>query len=223
MTIQPYRRHRRHRRQRHDERPNLVLAIGAGLFAVGAIALWQARQRAMRHHRGVRDSAPGRTSRRTYYNGLAVTGRSVTINRPRAELYAFWRDFTNLPQFMENIDEVEVQGDLTSWTIRAPAGRSVLVKTRIVSDRENEQIAWRSVDGSDVETEGKVMLHDAPGGRGTVVEAVIAYRPPGGELGRLIAKLFQAEPEVQGRRDLKRFKMLMETGEVSTADNRKPD
>jgi len=217
MNIQPY------RRRHHDEGQVSALALGAGLLAVGAVAFWTTRQWSMRHHRGVRDSAPGRTSRRTYHNGHAVVGRSVTINRPRSELYAFWRDFTNLARVMENVRSVEIEGDLATWTIRAPAGRSVEVKTRIVSEKENEQIAWRSVEGSDVETEGKVMFRHAPGGRGTVVEAVIAYRPPAGEAGRLIAKLFQAEPEVQARRDLKRFKMLMETGEVTTSRNQKTD
>lgn len=217
MTMQRY------RRRQPDDGHNLEIAITAGVVALGAIAFWTARQRAMRHDRGVRDSAPGRTSRRTYYNGHAVTGRSVTINRPRAELFAYWRDFTNLPQVMENVHAVEVEGDLAIWTIRAPAGRSVEIRTRIVSEQENEQIAWRSVEGSDVETEGKIMFRDAPGDRGTVVEAVIAYRPPGGEMGRLIAKLFQAEPEVQARRDMKRFKMLMETGEVTTSRNQKTD
>jgi uncharacterized membrane protein len=154
---------------------------------------------------------------------MAVIGRSVTISRPRSEVYAFWRDFSNLPAFMENIHSVDVQDDVTVWSIRAPLGASVEIKTSIVADKPDEQIAWRSVDGSDVKTEGKVMFRDAPGGRGTVVEAIIAYHPPAGEAGRLIAKLFQTEPRIQTRRDLKRFKMLMETGEVSTAHNRKAE
>jgi uncharacterized membrane protein len=77
------------------------------------------------------------------------------------------------------------------------------------------------VEGSQIDTEGKVLFRDAPGDRGTEVEAIVAYKPPAGELGRWIAKLFQREPAVQGRRELKRLKMLLETGEIATAQNRK--
>jgi uncharacterized membrane protein len=150
-----------------------------------------------------------------------VTGRTVTINRPRSELYAFWRDFSNLPDFMTNVKSVEVDGDLTRWTIAGPMGRDVRVETRIVDEREGAQIAWRSTEASDIETEGKVTFRDAPAGRGTEVEAIIAYVPPGGSLGRWIATAFQAEPRLQGRRELKRFKMLMEAGEIATNATRK--
>ena len=197
----------------------LPLAVAAGVFTLGAVAVWQARRRDY----GPADSAPGRTARRRRFADMAVVGRSVTINKPRAELFAFWRDFSNLPQFMENVEAVRVEGDLTTWTIRAPAGRTVEVKTRIVAEKPGEQIAWRSVEGSDIETEGKVMFRDAPGDRGTEVEALIAYRPPAGTAGQMIAKLFQTEPAIQSRREMKRFKMLMETGEVSTNRNRRSD
>lgn len=208
-------------RRQHDGANGraMALAAGAGLMALGATALWQAWL--AERGRGTRDSAPGRTSRQRYYGDFAVVGRSVTINRPRHELYAFWRDFSNLPRFMSNVEKVEVQGDLTAWTISAPGGRNVRLRTRVVADREDEEIAWRSVEGSDVTTEGKVRFSDAPGGRGTVVEATVAYVPPGGEIGRLVATLFQKEPRLQGRREMKRFKMLMETGEVTTSRNRR--
>jgi uncharacterized membrane protein len=95
------------------------------------------------------------------------------------------------------------------------------VETRIVEERAGELIAWRSTEASDIDTEGRVTFRDAPAGRGAEIEAIVAYRPPAGELGRWIAKLFQAEPSLQGRRELKRFKMLMETGEIATNRNRK--
>lgn len=196
------------------------LAVAAGIMTVGTLALWGIHMRNSQQKYGGPDDAPGRTSRRRRFNDMAVVGSSVTINRPRSELYAFWRDFSNLPVFMENIHSVETLDDLTTWTIRAPAGSNVQVKTCIVADKPDAQIAWRSVEGSDIKTKGKVMFRDAPGGRGTIVEAIVAYRPPAGEVGRLIAKLFQDEPRIQTRRDLKRFKMLMETGEISTAQNR---
>lgn len=196
---------------------SLALVLGIGALAAGVML---ARSAAGARRARAPDSAPLR-SRWSGLRGRSIVGRTVTINKPRAELYAFWRDFRNLPRFMENIESVRQSGDgRTIWSIAAPAGRTVEIETEIVAERENELIAWRSLPGSHVATEGQVRFSDAPAGRGTRVEAVISYRPPAGDLGRLIAKLFQREPEIQGRRELKRLKMLMETGEVATSANR---
>jgi uncharacterized membrane protein len=152
----------------------------------------------------------------------AVVGRTVTINRPRADLYTFWRRFEMLPRFMENVLEVRpTAGGSDLWIIAAPAGRTVEIETEVVDDRENERIAWRSTPASQVECAGWVAFRDAPTGRGTYVEAVVQYVPPAGEVGRLVAKILQREPRIQVRRDLKRFKMLMETGEVATSSNQR--
>jgi uncharacterized membrane protein len=118
---------------------------------------------------------------------------------------------------MENVERIEEVGDLTRWTIRAPAGQTVTLDTRIVDDRPGELIAWRSVEDSDIRTDGKLILRDAPAGRGTIVTAIIAWVPPTGELGQLLAKLWGREPAVQSRHELKRLKMLLETGEIATA------
>lgn len=190
--------------------------------AVGGTALlagWAFYRRGLRTAPGGADSAPGRTSRQVYYGDYAVVGRTVTINRPRADLYAFWRDFDNLAGFMEHVKRVETRDGIATWVLGGPAGTEISVRTRIVSDRPDEEIAWRSVEGSDITTEGKVMFREASGGRGTEVTATIAYVPPFGEAGRLAGKLFGRDPAVQGRRELKRFKMLMETGEVATSRN----
>ncbi len=203
-------------RSRSRRPETLIGAVGIGL-AVGAVTYMAARL--MSSSNPPSDSAPGRTARRgPWFGDYTVSGRSVTINRRRKDLFAFWRDFQNLPAFMENIKKVELKDDKTSvWTIAAPLGREVDVETKIVEERDGELIAWRSVPGSDIDTEGRITFSDAPG-RGTVVTAIVAYKPPMGELGRLIAKLFQREPEIQGRRELKRFKMLMETGEITTSN-----
>jgi uncharacterized membrane protein len=167
------------------------------------------------------DDAPDFTSR----NGRDdVVGRTVTIRKPRAELYAFWRELSNLPGFMENLKTVTDKGGGRSvWTIKAPGGNTVDVETVIAEERENEVITWRSVEGSDIKTDGRVTFEDAPGDRGTRVTLVIAYVPPAGELGKAIAKLFMREPAIQARHDLKRFKMLMETSEIATSARRKED
>ncbi len=146
-----------------------------------------------------------------------LIGRTVTINRPRADLYAFWRDFTNLPQFMDNLERIERLDDRrTHWTVKAPGGGTVEWTAAITEEREGEYIAWASEEGADVPNSGRIEFRDAQGGRGTIVSATILYDPPAGVIGKIIAKMFQREPAIQARRDLRRFKQLMETGEVAT-------
>ncbi|HEV7346475.1 MAG TPA: SRPBCC family protein [Devosia sp.] len=164
------------------------------------------------------DDAPKRAQRDDKEGDLAIVGRSVTIARPRNELFAFWRDFTNLPTFMEAIESIQMTGENRAvWTVRAPAGQQVTMETELAGVVENETIGWHSVGGSQIRTAGMVTFTDAPAGRGTVVSAQIAYEPPAGDIGRLVAKLFMAEPNIQARHELKRFKMLMETGEIATS------
>ena len=167
------------------------------------------------------DSAPEH-ARRAIPDQRAMSGSAVLINRPRQELYAFWRDVENLPRFMDNVREVRADADNRwEWTIAAPAGYSVTLLTEMIEERAGELIAWRTLPGSDVEAEGRIVFRDAPSGRGTIVKASVAYRPPAGEPGRWIAKLFRREPEAQGQHELRRFKMLMETGEIATSANHK--
>lgn len=146
-----------------------------------------------------------------------VTAAVVTIARPPQELYDFWRDFSNLVGVMENVDAIDVaDATRSTWTVKAPAGRTVSWDAIVTEDRPGELIAWQSAEGADVKSSGRVEFRDA-GPRGSVVRAVIAYDPPGGAIGQLIAKLFQREPAIQARRELRRFKQYMEAGEVSTS------
>jgi uncharacterized membrane protein len=150
--------------------------------------------------------------------GDVLVGRTVTIDRPREELYAFWRDFKNLPRFMHNIHSVVVHGAREShWVIEAPAGKTVEWDAEITQDEPGHLIAWRSREGASVRNSGQVEFVDSSDGRGTRVTVTLVYDPPGGTVGKLIAKVFQKEPKIQARQDLRRFKQLMETGEVSTA------
>ncbi|MGR3755808.1 MAG: SRPBCC family protein [Tranquillimonas sp.] len=199
---------------------------GAALFlaaAAGAAVIYFARGLGDRDGltRRPGDAAPGRTARRARFGRYAVEGRTVTIARPRSEVYAYWRDFSNLADVMENVDRVEQSAEGHVWTVSAPGGETVTIRSRIVHDKPDEVIAWESTPDSDIETRGKVEFRDAPGGRGTEVTAIISYVPPGGRLGQLAAKLFQNEPAIQARRDLKRLKMWLETGEITTSRNRK--
>ncbi|MFC6490972.1 cyclase, partial [Nitratireductor sp. GCM10026969] len=103
------------------------------------------------------------------------------------------------------------------WVVAAPGGSTITFETTITDERPDELIAWKSDEGAEVRNSGRIVFRDAPGGRGTEVEATIAYDPPGGAFGWAAAKLFQREPRIQTRRELKRFKQLMETGEVAVA------
>lgn len=146
----------------------------------------------------------------------ATSVQAVMINRPRQDLYAFWREFSNLPLFMENVHGVSQDG--RRWTIAGPAGKDIVLETAITADVPGERIAWRSTDESEIDHEGWVEFRDNALGRGTEVRVMISYDPPAGAVGKLVAKVMQREPRVQARRELRRFKQLMETGEVSTSD-----
>ncbi len=146
-----------------------------------------------------------------------LIGRTVTIRRPRAELFAYWRDFANLPSFMDNVERIEVLDDRRSrWTVKAPGEATVEWTASITDERDGEYIAWATEEGADVPNSGRIEFRDAQGDRGTIVTATILYDPPGGFIGKVIAKMFQREPAIQARRDLRRFKQLMETGEIAT-------
>jgi uncharacterized membrane protein len=152
-----------------------------------------------------------------------VWGRTVTIMRPREELYAFWRDFANLASFMENIVSIEVLDDTRSrWTVKGPNGNYEWEST-VIEDRPGELIAWDAT--GDVKNSGRVEFRDAPPGHGTYVRAILAYDPPGGVIGKMIATLTQKEPQISSTRDLRRFKQLMEAGEIATTTppNRQSD
>lgn len=174
------------------------------------------------------DSAPPAASRRRHASHLAgdglesaagdvIVGQAVTINRPTAELFRFFRDFGNFPAFMENVARVEILDDERSrWAVKAPGGKIVEWTSRIIDLVPDRLIAWASEKGAEVPNRGRIDFRST-GSRGTVVTATIIYDPPAGAIGRLVAKLFQHEPAIQARRDLRRFKQLMETGEVATA------
>ena len=196
--------------------------IGAGLAAaaVGAAFLWGRKAMSPTNDELISDAPPhvlrGDAAKQVQGDDSFV-GRTVTIGRPRQELYEFWRGFERLPQFMDNIRKVErVDEQRSRWTVKGPGGHDVEIVSRLVEDVPGSRLAWESDEGSDIDTAGAVEFTDAPPGRGTYVRFLMAYDPPGGVIGRGIAKLLQREPTIQARRDLRRFKQLMETGEVTT-------
>jgi uncharacterized membrane protein len=144
---------------------------------------------------------------------------AITVRRPRKEVFAFWHDFQNLPQFMAHLDSVEVTGiRRTHWAATGPAGRKVEWDAEVTAEEDSSLIAWRSLEGADVENSGTVRFVKAPGDRGTEIHLEMHYAIPGGPLGVAVAKLFGEEPNQQVRDDLRRFKQVMETGEVVLSD-----
>jgi uncharacterized membrane protein len=142
---------------------------------------------------------------------------SITINRSPEDCYRFWRGLENLPQFMKHLESIQVLDERRShWVARGPAGRNVHWDAEIVADTPNEYIAWRSVGPSQVSHSGSVRFQLAPAGRGTIVHVSMQYTPPGGVLGSVAARLFGREPQQQIPEDLRRFKNVMETGEIPT-------
>ena len=149
--------------------------------------------------------------------GIKIEKR-IMIEQPAEELYRFWRNFENLPRFMQHLESVQVSGERHShWVAKAPANTTVAWDADITDERENEYIAWRSVEGSQVMNAGEVRFIPIAG-RGTEVQVSMVYDPPAGSVGVIVAKLFGEEPSQQVDGDLRRFKSLMEAGEIPTVE-----
>jgi uncharacterized membrane protein len=149
--------------------------------------------------------------------------KAVTVNRPAEHLYRYWRDLRNLPKLFDNVLSVEpFDNSRSHWTLRIPGGISLEWDAEITVDRENEMIGWRSLDGADVDNAGYVRFERATGGRGTVVRVALQYNPPAGKLGAAVATVLGERPAGQIEEALRKFKQLMETGEIPmAADERK--
>lgn len=182
-------------------RTTMATAAIAGITAVDLLAAVRTRNR--QHGRG----RPGPLQLQA----------SITVNRSSEEVYAFWRDFTNLPSFMLHLRSVtpsQAGDQRTRWEAAAPLRRSVSWEAELTGDEPGRRISWKSLPGSVIDNAGTVHFAPAPGDRGTEVKVVLHYGLPGGRIGRAVAKLVGEEPEQQVRDDLRRFKQVMETGDV---------
>lgn len=139
---------------------------------------------------------------------------SLTIDRPREELYAYWRKLENLPNFMSHLKTVQQKdAKISTWVAKIPGGFGTIEwDAEIVQERTNEILRWRSLPGAEIENAGEVHFEDALNGEGTIVETKISYRPPAGDVGGYAAKLLNPAFEKIVRKDLKEFKSFMEDG-----------
>jgi uncharacterized membrane protein len=191
-------RARRHRTGGRKLRATVATAAVAG---ISALDLYTAVRSARRSSEG----APGSLHAHA----------SITVARPRSEVYRYWHAFENLPAFMEHLEAVRTYGDGHShWVAKAPVKKKIEWDAEVVEDRPGELIAWRSLKGADVENAGSVHFRDAPGGQGTEVRVELDFTPPGHYAGAAVAKLIGEHPQQQVRDDLRRFKQVMEVGEV---------
>lgn len=147
--------------------------------------------------------------------------KTITINRPVAEVYTFWRNFDNLPRFMKHVESVSVRsGVLSHWAVNPNGKRLLEWDAELIEDRTNELISWQSLPGADVDNAGSVWFKPAVGNRGAVVKVALKYAPPGGKAGAAIGKLFGHDAAAVIEEDLYRLKSLLETGEMPTTAGR---
>lgn len=142
--------------------------------------------------------------------------KTISVNRSPAECYALWRDFQGLSRWMRHVESVEPLPDgTTRWTVRGPAGQPVSWDAELVRDEPDSFIAWRSVEGAAVATAGSVAFAERSGGKGTLVRVNFVYAPPAGVAGAFASRLLGACPMSAIAEDLRRFKGLLETGEIA--------
>jgi len=199
--------------KRSDTVGVLLSVLGGSLILRGATGHCQVYDVA-----GINTSEETSHGKKGLLSGNIDVAKSLTINKPPSELFQFWRNFGNLPQFMEHLESVQVIDSKRShWKAKAPLGYSVEWDAEITNEEENVRIEWSSVEGSEIPNSGVVEFLPTST-RGTVVKVSLNYEAPGGYLGAMFAKLFGEEPSQQVYGDLYRFKSLMESGEIITTE-----
>lgn len=203
---------------RHQEAPGQPKGLAAllGGAALVAYAVYKGASRGREAAHTAQSPAPRHETLPTHIEA------SRNVLRPAQELYSFWRDFENLPRFMRHLESVRVSDDGRShWIAKTPVGSRVEWDAEVVDEREGQFISWRSLPGSQVHNTGSVLFEPLPGDRGTIVRATFDLAPPGGAAGRVAGIATRALGPItrqQVHEDLRRFKNLMEAGEIPTTD-----
>ncbi len=140
--------------------------------------------------------------------------KSIVIGKTREALYAFWRDFENLPHIMSNLESVtQTRGKRSHWVAKGPDGVPIEWDAEITADKKNEMISWRALEDADVPNEGSVYFEKTAEGQ-TEIRVSLEYTPPGGQVGAAIAAFFGEDPSQKIEDDLNRFKEAVEEGEI---------
>lgn len=189
-------------------------ATGYGMALLGGALVWRgtvgycpvydaAGLSTAVEHQGRQVSVP-------YGRGKKVE-HSVVVSAPADRVFDFWRNFENLPRFMNNLESVQVHDEKRShWVAKGPAGTKVEWEAEIINEVPDELIGWRSVEGSQVDNAGSVRFTPINEGRATEVRVVIRYDPPAGVVGAKVSKLLGEDPDANIREDLERLKRLLE-------------
>jgi uncharacterized membrane protein len=200
---------RRTRRPEHVAHP-LALGLTALAVAAGGAAWLMAQRRAGHDAYKRRPDTPSLDRS----DSLHVE-RTVTVMRPAMELYQVWRELRRLPEFMPHLDSVTPLDEKRSrWVARGPGGVPIEWEAELMADEPGRLIAWRSVRG-DVDHAGSVRFSEAPANRGTEIKVQMRYAPPAGRVGAALATIFGQSGDRQVREDLRRFKQMMEAGEMA--------
>ncbi|HEX6821794.1 MAG TPA: SRPBCC family protein [Candidatus Sulfotelmatobacter sp.] len=148
----------------------------------------------------------------------SLASATILINCRPEEVYRFWRDFENLPRFMNHLETVSKLDDRRSrWVALGPGGKPIRWDAEIINERENEHISWHSLPDSDLQVDGRVDFRPAPAGRGTLIDVRIEYSPSLGT-GNALANFLNKGANFAMRQDLRRLEAMMEAGEVPTIE-----
>jgi uncharacterized membrane protein len=181
-----------------------------GLSGVSLVQRLLGRNRAV-HDEGAAISVP-------HQQGIRIV-ETITINHPVEDVYAFWRDFTNLPRFMQHLNSVDVLSETRShWRVNGPANMTVEWDAEIINDEANRVIGWRTLENPYVDHAGSVRFKSTPDDRATEVHVTMEYAPIAGPVGAAVARLFGSAPDQKIRSDLDRLKQYLEAGEGKTMD-----
>jgi uncharacterized membrane protein len=190
----------------------VLLPLAANLISRAVTGRCPVNRALGRNTARTRRSSPVASVRRG--EGIKVE-KSVVVDRPVQEVYRFWRNFENLPRFMNHLESVTVIDETRSrWVAKAPAGTKVEWEAVIHNEMENQLIAWRSLPGSDVSHAGSVHFTPLGDGNRTEVRVVLSYEPPAGKIGAALARMLGEEPSKQVEDDLRRFKQVVEAAET---------
>jgi uncharacterized membrane protein len=188
---------------------HLALMLGGSALVYRGLTGYCGFYQALGVSTAQRDRSSGRTLEAT-----------VTVNKPAAEVYRFWRRLENHPRFMKHLESVVSMGNQRShWVARVPMQGSIEWDAEVVEERENALLSWRSLPGAEVANAGTVRFRELPNNRGTEVRLRMEYAPPGGIVGAALGRLLSTLSVWQLKEDLRRFRQLVEAGETATIND----